>query len=111
MQFDYPDANVHAEKRSTTTTPIQKLYEMNSAFILDSAKTIANRITAQKPGVKSDVSRQVDAAYQLILDRPPDRSEKRLALDFLKRTPAPELSRWDEYIQALLISNEMFYVD
>jgi hypothetical protein len=111
MQFDYPDANVHAEKRSTTTTPIQKLYEMNSAFILDSAKTIANRITAQKPGAKSDTSRQVDAAYQLILDRPPDQSEKRLALDFLKRTPAPELSRWDEYIQALLISNEMFYVD
>jgi hypothetical protein len=111
MQFDYPDANVHAEKRSTTTTPIQKLYEMNSGFILDSAKTIANRITAQKPGVKSDASRQVDAAYQLILDRPPDRSEKRLGLDFLKKTPAPNLSRWDEYIQALLISNEMFYVD
>jgi hypothetical protein len=111
MQFDYPDANVHAEKRSTTTTPIQKLYEMNSGFVLDSAKTIANRLADQKHGLKSNSAEQVQAAYQLILDRAPDRFEKKLALDFLKQPPIAELSRWDEYVQALLISNEMFYVD
>jgi hypothetical protein len=33
MQFDYPDANVHAEKRAVTTTPIQKLFLLNSPFI------------------------------------------------------------------------------
>ncbi|HEV8542439.1 MAG TPA: DUF1549 and DUF1553 domain-containing protein, partial [Verrucomicrobiae bacterium] len=34
MQFDYPDANVHAEKRTVTTTPIQKLFMLNSPFVL-----------------------------------------------------------------------------
>ena len=33
MQFDYPDANVHAEKRSVTMTPMQKLFVLNSAFM------------------------------------------------------------------------------
>ncbi len=110
MQFDYPDANVHAEKRSITTTPIQKLYEMNSDFILDSAKGTVNRIT--EPGrEKKDPAPQIRQLYQLILGRDPDRTEKKLALDFLKGPSTPELSRWDEYAQALLISNEMFYVD
>ena len=33
MQFDYPDANVHAEQRAVTTTPMQKLFVLNSPFM------------------------------------------------------------------------------
>ena len=34
MQFDYPDANVHAEQRSVSTTATQKLFMLNSPFML-----------------------------------------------------------------------------
>src|SRR6185436_19723364 len=44
MQFDYPDANVHAEKRSNTTTAMQKLFALNSPFMLSRAKTVAARV-------------------------------------------------------------------
>ncbi|MDP7048342.1 MAG: DUF1549 and DUF1553 domain-containing protein, partial [Verrucomicrobiota bacterium] len=33
MQFDYPDPNVHAAKRSATTTAMQKLFVMNNRFM------------------------------------------------------------------------------
>src|SRR5262249_32611338 len=44
MQWDYPDANVHAEKRSATTTPMQKLFVLNSPFMLARAKALAARV-------------------------------------------------------------------
>jgi len=46
MQFDYPDANVHAEWRSVTSTPMQKLFVLNGPFVLAQAKALAAR-TAQ----------------------------------------------------------------
>src|SRR5262249_48285781 len=39
-QFDYPDANVHAEKRSVTSTPTQKLFMLNSPFMLARARAL-----------------------------------------------------------------------
>ena len=47
MQFDYPDANVHAESRSTTTTAMQKLFALNSPFILDCAKSLSQRVRGE----------------------------------------------------------------
>ncbi|MCX6852308.1 MAG: DUF1549 and DUF1553 domain-containing protein, partial [Verrucomicrobia bacterium] len=44
MLFDYPDANVHAARRSNSTTPTQKLYVMNSPFIIEQSKQLARRI-------------------------------------------------------------------
>src|SRR6185295_18004037 len=44
VQFDYPDANVHAEKRAVTTTALQKLFVLNSPFMLDRAKSLAARL-------------------------------------------------------------------
>ena len=40
IQMDYPDANVHADKRSVTTTPLQKLFAMNSPFMLRQADSL-----------------------------------------------------------------------
>src|SRR5207244_11605667 len=46
MQFDYPAATVHAEKRCVTSTAIQKLFVLNSPFVLERAKVLAARLTA-----------------------------------------------------------------
>jgi hypothetical protein len=107
-QFDYPDANVHAEKRSTTSTPTQKLFLMNSPFMMARAKALAARLTADAK--ESDKAR-VEKAYRILFSREAERGEVKLALDFLGKPGAPEMSRWEQYAQLLLASNEMMYVD
>ena len=108
MLFDYPDANVHAEKRSVTTTAIQKLFVLNSPFLLERARALAERVASDAE--ESDATR-VQRAYQLLFAREPQREELRLALAFLKHPGAPGMSRWEQYAQILLGSNEMMYVD
>jgi hypothetical protein len=116
MQFDYPDANVHAEKRATTTTATQKLFALNSAFVLDCANSLASRVTRKSKGTRP----QIKEAYRMLFAREPDANELKLGLEFLNGSDAlpdrkvPSVSaqdRWAEYAQALMISNEMLYLD
>ena len=108
MQFDYPDANVHAEKRSVTTTAIQKLFVLNSAFMLERARTLAARLNTH---VGETNERRVARAYRLLFGREPRAEEFRMALEFLRKPSGGEASRWEQYAQMLLASNEMTYVD
>jgi hypothetical protein len=108
MQFDYPDANVHAEFRSVTNTPAQKLFMLNSPFMLAQAKALAARLAEEAPG--GDEAR-VRHAYHLVFARDPDASELRLAIEFVNGPAAEGVSRWEQYAQALLASNEALYVD
>ena len=108
MQFDYPDANVHAEKRSVTTTATQKLFVLNSPFMLAQARALAARLTASSR--ESNLSR-VERAYQLLYGRLASSAETKLALEFLGKAETPEMPRWEQYAQTLLAANEMLYVD
>jgi hypothetical protein len=108
MQFDYPDANVHAEKRSVTTTATQKLFMLNSPFMLNQARALAARINAEK--AESDQAR-IQQTYRLLFGREAEKDEVKLALDFLSKPAVPEMTRWEQYAQLLLASNEMLYVD
>jgi hypothetical protein len=108
MQFDYPDANVHAEKRSVTTTATQKLFVLNSPLMLAQARALAARLTASPR--ESNLSR-VERAYQLLYGRPATPAETKLALEFLGKAETPEMPRWEQYAQTLLAANEMLYVD
>src|SRR6266849_4292761 len=108
MHFDYPDANVHAERRAVTTTPMQKLFMLNSAFMLGRAGSLAARLTMDPK--ESDKSR-IERAYRLLFGREPEKAELRLAWEFLRRPGTLTMSRWEQYAQVLLTSNEMLYVD
>jgi hypothetical protein len=108
MQFDYPDANVHAESRSVTSTPSQKLFMLNSPFMLSQAKAFSARLTAE--GIEADEPR-VRRAYNLIFSRDPSAEELAVSLEFLRRSPTAGLTRWQQYAQVLLASNEALYVD
>ncbi|PYI84832.1 MAG: hypothetical protein DME26_12650 [Verrucomicrobia bacterium] len=108
MQFDYPDANVHAEKRAVTTTPMQKLFMLNSGFMIEQAKLLAARLTANP---KDTDPTRIQQAYRLLFGREPEKAESKVALEFLRKPAATDMSRWDEYAQVLLTSNEMLYVD
>ncbi len=109
MRFDYPDANVHSEQRSITTTPMQKLFMLNSPFILRHAADFAARLQA---GAEDDPSR-ITNAYRLLFARDPDDTELALGAGFpaCAAAKASGMSRWEQYAQILLISNEMLYVD
>jgi hypothetical protein len=107
MQFDYPDANVHAETRSATTTPMQKLFVLNSPFMLRHAASLAARIQST---AEADEDR-VAFAYRLLFSRDPDDAERELALTFLRKPAAENMTQWERYAQLLLASNEMLYVD
>jgi hypothetical protein len=114
MQFDYPDANVHAEKRSVTSTPAQKLFLLNSPFMLRQAKAFAARLQADAP---ADDAARVRRAYRLLFAREPEVDELNLGLAFLQKPAATAASdgspptRWEQYAQILLASNEAMYVD
>ena len=107
MQFDYPDANVHAEKRPSTITPTQKLFLLNSPFIQARAEALAARLH----GYCGDEGQRVEEAYLLLFSRPPRLEEKAAALNFLRQPDAGGATQWQRYAQLLLASNEMLYVD
>ncbi|MEZ5385089.1 MAG: DUF1549 and DUF1553 domain-containing protein [Prosthecobacter sp.] len=107
MLFDYPDANVHASQRSSSTTPTQKLFVMNSAFIIEQARSLAARL--QK--LPEDEAR-IRQAYALLFAREPEADELSLASDYLQQTAADaNMNSWEQLAQALLATNEMLYVD
>ena len=107
MQFDYPDANVHAEKRSVTTTPMQKLFLLNSPFMQRRATALAGRLQQ----IEGSEEEQVTAAYRLLFSRAPTDSELAIGARFLRKGSASDMTRWERYAQSLLASNEMLYVD
>ena len=38
--YDFPDANMHAARRVSTTTPLQKLFVINHPFVIRQAEAI-----------------------------------------------------------------------
>jgi hypothetical protein len=109
--FDFPNPRTSAGGRTTTTVPQQQLFAMNSPFVHRQAKTLADRIHTWQ------LSRQQRLArlFRLVYSRDPSATELRLADEFLKdpagaRTNVRSLSRWTQYCQVLLASNEFLYV-
>jgi hypothetical protein len=107
--FDFPDANVTADKRAVTTGPQQQLFALNSEFMMTQARAFASRV--EKLGTTE--AERITAAYRLAFDREPDTRELDLAERFLKLPPRPtdKLTRWQQYAQVLLASSELMYVD
>ena len=108
IQFDYPDANVHSAKRSDTTTAIQKLFIINSSFMVEQAKGLAKRITGDSSA--TDLT-HIQSTYALLYNRQPTREETDLVLAFLRLPTEGKLTRWEQYSHALLAANEMMFVD
>jgi len=113
-RFDFPDPNAHSAMRFETTTPLQKLFLLNSEFMVFQADTLATRLKNYGGSTRSKIER----AYKLLFSRDPSEVEISLAKEFLEHTNVDVSSRrndnaatWPQYAQALLISNEMFMVD
>lgn len=105
--FDFPDPNVHAGSRVETTTPLQKMFVLNSPFMVRQAEALAERcLTAA--GTDRD---RVTWAAQALFGREPMAEELELALQFLGEPDAGHSDRWTQYAQVLLSSNELLMID
>ena len=109
--FDFPDPNITSDKRTVTTVPLQQLFVLNSPFLERQAEALAARLTADS--AEPDASR-IQRAYKLLFGRAPSEAEVALGTAFLGRLgerAKGEPSRWEQYAQALLGSNEFTFLD
>jgi hypothetical protein len=83
--FDFPPPNISAEKRFTTTVPLQRLFLMNSDFMQIEAEDLYKRVAAEP-----DNRARIRKMYELVYGREPKESEIQLGLDFLKTEPLKE---------------------
>jgi Protein of unknown function (DUF1553) len=105
--FDFPDANVTSDQRSVTTAPQQQLFVLNSAFMIKTSQAFASRLQKSAQGDEA----RIVLAFQLAFNRAPTEAEKKLSLEFLHAASADKLTRWEQYAQALLATNEFNWVD
>ncbi|MBI2679436.1 MAG: PSD1 domain-containing protein [Candidatus Solibacter usitatus] len=102
--FDFANPNMSSEGRIVTNTPLQRLYFLNSEFIMRQAAALSARVA--KEGGPDDAGR-IRRAYRLLYDRDPEPREVQLGLEFLKSGEAA----WPKYAQVLLSSNEFYFVN
>jgi hypothetical protein len=93
--FDYPVPNATSEARNQTNVPVQRLFFMNSPFVLAESKTLTKEAAT------------VDALYQRLFQRAPTPQEKQLARQFLEQSN----NNWPQYAQVLMSSNEFLFVN
>jgi hypothetical protein len=83
--FDFPPPNISAEKRFTTTVPLQRLFLMNSDFMQIEAEALAKRVAAEENN-----RARVKKLYQIVFGRDPEEKEVQMALDYLHTEPMKE---------------------
>jgi hypothetical protein len=107
--FDYPDPNVHADSRVETTTPLQKMFVLNSPFMVEQASSLAGRLRADVPDSALAANYQrVDLAYRLLFGRPATDEEMKLGVSFVADG---NFERLKQYAHVLLATNELLYID
>ena len=106
--FDYPDPNVHADRRVETITPLQKMFVLNSPFMVEHAAALAERVARDVDS--ADDRAKIEHAYRLVFCRPATEGEVRLGLDYLHSGENRE-ARWQQYAHVLLAASELLYVD
>jgi mono/diheme cytochrome c family protein len=112
--FDFPDPNLTGDRRAVTIVPLQQLFVLNGDFMIQQAKALATRLTADP--TESDADR-IGRAFQMLYGRPASKREIELGTEFLSTASLGDgalsdpLTPWQRYAQALLGTNEFAFVD
>ncbi len=117
--FDAADPNGVTAVRSETTVASQSLFMLNSPFVREQARALAERLLSE---VNQTDEQRIERVHRLVFGRDPAPAESVQALGFLTAyiTSAagqsrPEASRslmaWQSYCQMLMCSNEFLYVE
>lgn len=99
--FDFPDCGQVRAKRPVSTTPLQALNLMNSDFVLEQSKRIADRAKKDADGAEGQ---SVDRCFELLLGRSPDNQERQACVALAKENGLTLVCR------ALINSNEFAFL-
>ncbi len=108
--FDFPEPNITSASRSVTTVPLQQLFVLNSEFVMNQARQLAARLTAEPH--EDDASR-IRRAFLLVYGRAASRKEVMRGVEFVSDEVTSEEgpSQWEQYAQVLLGASEFMFVD
>ncbi|MEK9773407.1 MAG: DUF1553 domain-containing protein, partial [Opitutae bacterium] len=99
--FDFPDCGQVRDKRPVSTTPLQALNLMNSPFVVQQSKYLAER--ALKDTQNEDAT-AIARCFELLLSRKPDEAELSAALGIAREQGLEIVCR------ALINSNEFAFI-
>ena len=102
--FDVADSTALVDKRTVSTVAPQALFMMNHPFVLEQARGVVQRVTADSAIGAEAIGR----LYSVLFARNPTRQEIALAKEYLV---AANKGNWDEYCQLLLCANEFLMID
>jgi hypothetical protein len=108
--FDFANPDTSNQGRFHTTVPQQALFLMNSPYVIEQARNLAERPELKRCYTPRE---KVDTLYRLIFQRLPTNDEAQLGERFIS-APAPlssNLAALEKYAQILLLSNELIFVD
>jgi hypothetical protein len=80
--FDFPSPSISAEKRFTTTVPLQRLFLLNSDFMQIEAEELAKRVMPEV-----DNRARVKKLFQVIYGRDASEEEIKLGIEYIKSEP------------------------
>lgn len=110
--FDFGDAGTPSGKRQLTNVPTQALFWMNSEFLTERSKKLAQSLLNQ---TAIEDKTRVDIAYRRILNRYVDNSETEQALTYIQsfkqKYSKSDLEGWQSFCRILMTSNDFVYVD
>ena len=108
--FDFANPDVSSQGRFTTTVPQQALFMMNSPFVIEQARRLAQRDEVK---AAANDAQKLQTLTRLVWQRLPDRDELHLGEEFFAAQPSgpASLSALEKYAQILLLSNELMFVD
>lgn len=122
--FDHPSPEATSPSRFETAVPQQALFLMNSPFVIEQARHLANRV---KKFAGEDGEERIRWFYRLAFQREATGEEIQTGLGFMAnagrvpdagfnagpKNPGTQkpLGEWELYAQVLLLSNELMFLD
>jgi hypothetical protein len=107
--FDFANPDTSSQLRFRTTVPQQALFLMNSPFVLEQARNLAQRpevTNARSPAEK------IAALYRLAYQRSPATNELNSGQRFIEtQSSDSKAAAYEKYAQVLLLSNELMFLD
>lgn len=110
--FDFGDGTTSTDIRSETNIAPQALFMMNSEFVAERSRSLAQKLLKAEA---SDTGR-VYRAWETVLGREPAAEETKAAIEYIRAFPAKSadseapLLAWSSYCRALIASSDFIYV-
>jgi hypothetical protein len=107
--FDFPEPSMVTGRRNVSTVAPQALFLMNHPFVLEAARSAAERLLA-RPGL--DDRARVKHLYRRTLGRFPSEGELQVSLKYVVQASAAErLEAWAQVYQSVFASIDFRYLN